>query len=425
VLFVCSAGNDGMQMDGSIRWPSGLAQDDMITVGNLMNDGTTASSSNRVNTDPGEEFEVTLAAPGQEVVQGVDEDGNPVTDQTDIGNGHYFGGGTSAATPQVTAAAAIMMSLNPNLKPADIKRILSETARPGPANVGGKVLAIDQAVLEVINDMRERQGLPAVTGDELEKAGGIDAVATTTDEPDVYSVRGIVTMVPEGGMDIAISGSTGVTVEGAETTQAISDAGEVSWPVVTASIVDPEHPTTITVTRTDNGAASVITLEQIDLNGSWTGTYTITDITVDQDALSTLTSEESSSSDNLAEGCSGGAAMAAVLAVLDQLKGQPIPMTMDVTADMEAGTGQAVITLDPSGLDLGEGVTTGEPESTTIPFTFASPALTFQLPSSEGSTTSMTGTVSQKDDTFVIDGTMTSSGTGFSMTAVFKVTKPK
>ena len=81
------------------------------------------------------------------MVQGVDADGNPVTNTTDIGNGYSYGGGTSAAAPQVAAAAALLLSLDPDLTAGEIKQILSDTARPGPAELGGKILAVDQAVL--------------------------------------------------------------------------------------------------------------------------------------------------------------------------------------------------------------------------------------------------------------------------------------
>jgi hypothetical protein len=271
VLFVCSAGNDGWVMPGSIRFPSGLDLPNMVTVGNVMNDGSKVASSNMQNTEQGQEFEVTLAAPGQQVIQAVDAEGNPITNETDIGNGHKRGGGTSAAAPQVSAAAAILLSLNPDLTAGEIKDILSKTARPGPVELGGKILAVDQAVLEVINQQREKQGLPAVTGEELEKAGMVDAVATTTDTPDVYSVRGILAMVPSGGTDVTISGSAGVTVEEGEAAQSLTAAGEVQWPGVRVAVNDPKNPTTITVTRKDTGAASIITLRSNA--GTYKGTY--------------------------------------------------------------------------------------------------------------------------------------------------------
>ena len=46
------------------------------------------------------------------MVQGTDADGSPITDKTDIeGKGVSVYGGTSAAAPQVSAAAAMLISL--------------------------------------------------------------------------------------------------------------------------------------------------------------------------------------------------------------------------------------------------------------------------------------------------------------------------
>ncbi|MBD0314561.1 MAG: S8 family serine peptidase, partial [Microcoleus sp. T3-bin5] len=42
----------------------------------------------------------------------------------------YFAG-TSMAVPQVAGVVALMLQANPNLTPADIKRILAETANRG------------------------------------------------------------------------------------------------------------------------------------------------------------------------------------------------------------------------------------------------------------------------------------------------------
>ncbi len=50
-------------------------------------------------------------------------------------NGYNRGGrGTSYAAPLVSGAIALMLSVNPNLTPADVKTILKETARPFPKN---------------------------------------------------------------------------------------------------------------------------------------------------------------------------------------------------------------------------------------------------------------------------------------------------
>jgi len=417
VTFVCAAGNEAGALTKTNYAPAGAGSGlpNVITVGNVMNDGSLKGTHSNV---AGADGEVTLAAPGQQVIQAVDAEGNPITEQTDVGNGNSYGGGTSAAAPQVSAAAAILLSLDPNLTAGQIKDILSKTARPGPAELGGKILAVDQAVLEVINQQREKQGLPAVTGEELEKAGMMDAVATTTDQPDVYSVRGILAMVPAGGTEVTISGSAGVTVDG-EATQSLTSVGEVEWPVVSVAITDPKNPTTITVTRKDSGAASVITLEQFDLNGSWSGTLTFTDFTADPDAVPSSVPEGEINE----EGCN----LALMASIMEKLKGLPLPLTMDITAD-ESGSGTAITVIDMSALasqlnEGGEGTVTPTNEPQTIPFTLSGNTLTFQVEQSSGGTTAMTGMVSRQGNTLVITGTMAGGGTGYTFKAVWSVTK--
>jgi hypothetical protein len=106
-------------------------------------------------------------------------------------------------------------------------------------------------------------------------------------------------------------------------------------------------------------------------------------------------------------------------------------MTMDITADMEAGTGSAVMLLDMASLQAklnegnpeGGGVTV-QNQSQTLKFTFAGPNLTFTPDTSgSGETASMTATVSMQGGSAVMTGTLTSSGTGFSMTGGWTVTQ--
>ncbi len=407
VLFVCSAGNTQKVKDGANTWPGGRNLPNMVTVGNVKNDGSKWQGSSMMNSTAGHEYEVTLAAPGHEAVQGVDSQGNPITDQTDIGNGNSYGGGTSAAAPQVSAAAAILLSLNPNLTAGEIKDILSRTARPGPAELGGKVLAVDQAVLEVINQQREKQGLPAVTGEDLEKGGVVDAVAISQEDELTWTVKGIIEVLPSvAGAEVTISATSGCEIEG-ETSQTLATPGEVLW-----NVHVPGDMAQITVTRKDSNASSVITFEQIDLNGYWAGSLTITDVTVDPDAAPTEGEE----------GCS----LALLAALMDKLKGMAIPLTMDITAG-ETGEGTALLTIDMAAAiaqlgEQGEGIT-AENEPQTIPFTLSGRTLTFHPEAAQGATSSMTGTVSQQGDTLVIDGTLSSGGTGFSIKAVWTVTK--
>ncbi|MBO7465095.1 MAG: S8 family serine peptidase, partial [Bacteroidales bacterium] len=65
--------------------------------------------------------ELSVVAPGDSIVS--------------LSHNHGFSlnGGTSSAAPHVTGVAALMLSVNPNLTPADVRRIIEKTAR----KVGG------------------------------------------------------------------------------------------------------------------------------------------------------------------------------------------------------------------------------------------------------------------------------------------------
>ena len=139
LLFVCSAGNDGSKLDGDKRIPNGIPSSNMITVGNVWNNGTREPHSN-MNNDTGI-FQVNIAAPGDQAVWGCDREGHITASL----------GGTSMATPHITAAAAIIRSLNPDLNANDITKILeTPNGNPGPNELGGCILNIYKAVGEVL-----------------------------------------------------------------------------------------------------------------------------------------------------------------------------------------------------------------------------------------------------------------------------------
>jgi hypothetical protein len=283
VLFVAAAGNEAQAVEGGY-YPAGLALPNMITVGNVVNDGTTASSSN--TTGPDGKFVVDLAAPGDQAVQGVDANGTIIDDTYQYPGGQSFGGGTSMAAPQVTAAAALLLSVSPDLTAQQIKDLLVSSARTSitrpdgteqaiDAGVGGRVLAIDLAVLTLINQRRAELGLtPAtLTADDLIARGTVDAVAVSG-EPDEWTVRGIVKGCEPACTDVSIE-LQGEGAIGGTTTQHITTApGEISW-----SATIPTRPATIVIRRSDNNAGSRILIPAVpsdDLTGSWIGQGTVT-----------------------------------------------------------------------------------------------------------------------------------------------------
>jgi subtilisin family serine protease len=97
VLVVVAAGNEGVDIDASPRWPASLPEDNIISVGASTSQDQRASFSNYGSVG------VDLHAPGQNIV-------------ATLPGGTYGGmSGTSMASPTVAAAAAILWSARPDL----------------------------------------------------------------------------------------------------------------------------------------------------------------------------------------------------------------------------------------------------------------------------------------------------------------------
>ncbi len=160
ILFVCSAGNDRKKGKGTERVPNGYFEGyslpNMITVGNIWNNGSVEATCNVQNSGKSD-FEVTLAAPGQEAVWGYNPNKDIWTNS---------GGGSSMATPHVTSAAAMIRSINPCLDAGQIKNILVRNGAnnvsgvDAPREIGGCILSIDASVREAIRIRNQTKCLP-------------------------------------------------------------------------------------------------------------------------------------------------------------------------------------------------------------------------------------------------------------------------
>lgn len=247
VVFVASAGNSGWTLDGSNHFPGGLPLSNLITVGSTDADGRVSAFSNRA----GQGGEVTLAAPGSQIVVGVDADGRAIVSQ-----------GTSFSAPQVSGAAALLKSLDPSLSAVEVKDILVRTAgtrignAPVSPAVGAGILHVGRAVEEVVNRLRAKSGLPPMTLEDAAKLATIDVSATQTDALH-WTVTAKVSGAGKDGADVKIDsvGQGGAT---GPMTKHLSGAGTVAWPY---TFVDANGSTGITVTRLDTAACARVSFK--------------------------------------------------------------------------------------------------------------------------------------------------------------------
>lgn len=151
-----------------------------------------------------------------------------------------------------------------------------------------------------------------------------------------------------------------------------------------------------------------VTKGLMDINGSWTGTLTFTDITVDADAQKEAEDQ----------GCD--------IAIVEALRGKSLPLTLDLTAD-KAGDGEGTFLVDTSSINTGsDNGTTSSPEPTTLALKYAAGLITFDFGdqcSGSGSTCAMNGTAAVVNGVDTIKGMMSFSGSGYSAAAEWVVTR--
>ena len=117
MLFICAAGNGdsrgiGYDTDATPLYPASYNLDNIISVANLVYDGTLDSSSNYGKAS------VDIAAPGTDILS------------TTAANTYSYLSGTSMSAPMVTAVAAMLASYNNTLTLSEIKNIIIKSAVP-------------------------------------------------------------------------------------------------------------------------------------------------------------------------------------------------------------------------------------------------------------------------------------------------------
>jgi len=120
-IVISAAGNDARPQ---VDYPARFANEVGIAVGGVTRNGLFGEYSNRAGSQAINYF----VAPGGDGGRADSGDVYSTVALSQPGIPYRYFSGTSMGVPQVSGVVALMLQANPNLTPADIKRILAETA---------------------------------------------------------------------------------------------------------------------------------------------------------------------------------------------------------------------------------------------------------------------------------------------------------
>lgn len=213
----------------------------------------------------GEGAEVTLSAPGADMFLGLSK--------AEGGSKAFLASGTSFSTPQVTATIALMQSINPKLNADDIKSILVETAYGGvnnneesiliPEGMGAGVLRVDEAVIKVINELREENNLEPYDKEYLLNLALVNLKAEGSGKEYTLSASVIEAKLNKVNLSIEIIGED-YSLKGNKT-KTVSIGETATWDIIIKNEV------TVKIIRSDNRTCSTLVLKPDDITSEANG----------------------------------------------------------------------------------------------------------------------------------------------------------
>lgn len=270
VVIVGSAGNSNAELNGTNGANKGQKVGNLITVGALNPDGQKSSYSNFAGADA----EVTISAPADKTMHGIDKNGNPIR-----------ASGTSFAAPQVSGTVALIQSINPDLTAEQIKKILTSTAdnvidgrnmsTPIPAGMGAGMLRVDKAVLKVINDVRAKKGLPPLTAESLTEMSTIHF--TYAGGPEDFKLKAEIKAISGKSATLTLDIVGSNYSIGGKPSQTLSRPGEANWSLT----MKPDTKVTAKVSRSDTKSCTWAVIESVEFAGKWKVTGKVTSAKLD------------------------------------------------------------------------------------------------------------------------------------------------
>ncbi|GAB4043125.1 S8 family peptidase [Spirosoma jeollabukense] len=125
ILFIAAAGNDGLNTETSLSYPSGYPNANIIAVASITNTGALSSFSNYAAT------QVDIGAPGSAIYSTL-----PASSKGKVISAYGSYSGTSMATPHVTGGAALYAATHSGASAATIKGAILSSAVATPSLAG-------------------------------------------------------------------------------------------------------------------------------------------------------------------------------------------------------------------------------------------------------------------------------------------------
>ncbi len=253
----------------------------VIAVAGLRHAGTKVGFS---NIGP----EVSIAAPGGNCVNATGACLYPILTATNTGttlagtntysNSTNYSVGTSFATPMVAGAAALMLSVNPTLKPAQIKSLLQSSARSFPAQPAGSTIPACKAPTSTAQD--ECYCTTSTCGAGMLDVGAAVAAAASTATP-TASISASATTVT--------AGST-VTLDGsASTATGTRTIASYAWSITSgASFASFSGSTNAATASLKTSAAGSVTVQLVITDSAGTQATKTQTLTVTAPAAPTV-----------------------------------------------------------------------------------------------------------------------------------------
>ena len=128
-LVVCSAGNNGVNTDDNLHYPSSCTASNMISVGAHDKDNKRSIWSSTKSSNYGTNTVHIYAPGGKNNKVEINEIGSDENCYTTSANSTYrYFNGTSCASPHVAGVAALLLSMDSNLTALDLKNIILNSA---------------------------------------------------------------------------------------------------------------------------------------------------------------------------------------------------------------------------------------------------------------------------------------------------------